>query len=82
VEHYHGLETKELDMEFVGSCIDVLENSKERTAGYGIDFGILEDGSTSLIEWNDGFALGAYDLDGEKYTHLLLSRWQELMNQK
>jgi hypothetical protein len=36
-------------------AIQTLENSGEATAGYGIDFGILRNGETTLIEWNDGF---------------------------
>ena len=48
---------------------------------YGIDFGILKNGDTALIEWNDGFALGAYELDKEVYTDLILSRWKEIMKE-
>lgn len=28
--------------------------------GYGIDFGVTDDGRTLLIEVNDGYALGSY----------------------
>lgn len=70
------------DMEFVENTIRDFENSEERTAAYGIDFGILKDGDTALIEWNDGYALGSYGLEKEIYTELIFSRWEELMNGK
>ncbi len=39
------------------------ERSGEGTAGYGLDLGVLSGGQTALVEWNDGFSLGAYELD-------------------
>lgn len=49
-------------------------------ASYAIDFGVLANGQTALIEVNDGYALGAYeDVSSEVYFDLLLSRWQQLL---
>ncbi|MFN7976011.1 MAG: ATP-grasp domain-containing protein [Acidobacteriota bacterium] len=48
-------------------------------AGYGIDFGVLADGRTALVEMNDGYGLGSYALDPDLYTDLLVARWEELM---
>jgi hypothetical protein len=59
-------------------AIGLLEASGEATAGYGIDFGVLRGGTIALVEWNDGFALGSYDLDKSLYTDLILARWCEL----
>lgn len=47
-------------------------------AGYGIDFGILSNGRTVLVEANDGYALGSYSLNSVEYTRLLEARWAEL----
>ena len=52
--------------------------SGESTAGYGVDFGVLSMGETALVEWNDGFSLGAYGLDKALYTELTVARWNEL----
>ena len=43
------------------------------------DFGLLTSGETALVEWNDAFALGSYDLDPQLYTDLILTRWEELI---
>lgn len=79
IRNYAGDEAVTLNMDEVYQAIDTLEKSDERTAGYGIDFGILSNGETALIEWNDGFSLGSYHLDKEKYTDLIIARWLELM---
>lgn len=47
-------------------------------AGYGMDFGVTEDGSTLLIEVNDGYSLGSYGLEYHAYARLLSARWAEL----
>ncbi len=50
-------------------------------AGYALDFGVLDDGRTALVEANDGWALGYYrgtcsHLD---YARLLHARWEEIL---
>ena len=47
-------------------------------AGYGIDFGILSNGETVLIEANDGYSLGSYSLNSVDYSRLIEARWAEL----
>lgn len=47
-------------------------------AGYGMDFGVTEDGRTLLVEVNDGYALGSYGLEHHAYARLLSARWAEL----
>lgn len=47
-------------------------------AGYGMDFGVTNDGSTLLVEVNDGYALGPYGLECHAYARLLSARWAEL----
>jgi ATP-grasp domain, R2K clade family 2 len=79
VRMYDGDEALKLDMDVVGKAVSDFENSGEKTTAYGIDFGVLESGETTFIEWNDGFALGAYGLDKEIYTDLLIARWEEIL---
>jgi len=59
-------------------AVDALQKSGEAPAGYGIDFGVLADGTTALIELNDGFGLGSYGLADVLYTELIVARWMEL----
>jgi hypothetical protein len=45
---------------------------------YTMDFGVLEDGSTVLIELNDAFAIGNYGLDPKTYYLFVRDRWLQL----
>lgn len=78
IQHYHGNHELTLDHKTITKAVDLLSNSCEGTAGYSIDFGVLANGKTALVEWNDGFSLGAYQLDPILYTDLLIARWEEL----
>ena len=81
VKHYAGDRSLTLNMTEVKSAIAEFELSSDRTDGYGIDFGVLANGEIALVEWNDGFALGSYGLDGNIYTDLILSRWEEILKE-
>jgi hypothetical protein len=47
-------------------------------AGYGIDFGVLIDGRTVLVEVNEGYSLGSYGLNSVEYSELLEARWMQM----
>lgn len=48
-------------------------------SAYAVDFGVLDSGTTALIELNDGFSVGAYDgVTAEVYWDLIATRWREL----
>jgi hypothetical protein len=79
IKHYWGDEGIPLNLNEVEEAIKHFETSPERTNGYGIDFDVLQNGETALIEWNDGYALGSYKLDDELYTNLIIARWEEMM---
>lgn len=49
-------------------------------AGYGIDFGVVADGRTLLVEVNEGFSLGCLGLRPRLYSQLLEARWVELVS--
>lgn len=63
---------------------DVIEKAVQdyttAPAGYGIDFGVTNDGRTLLVEVNDGYSLGAYGLSLFDYAKLLSARWAQLTN--
>lgn len=48
-------------------------------AGYGIDFGVLVEGRTVLVEVNEGHSLNPYGLDSMDSAELLEARWLQLM---
>lgn len=79
VDLYSGDASRELDLKVVEEAIRVLDTSGPAFAGYGIDFGVLADGRTALVELNDGFSLGAYAIGADAYTDLILARWEQLL---
>lgn len=71
----------------VYTCKHTLDNaildfksSEQSSEGYALDFGVLENGETALVEWNNGFAIGAYGLRPEVYCNMLIARWEEILN--
>ena len=81
MKHYDGNPTHLPDKNEIEKAVADFENSSEKTNGYSLDFGVLGNGETALIEWNDGFSLGSYRLDKELYTELILARWEEILEE-
>jgi hypothetical protein len=79
VDHYAGDASAPIDRTVVDAAVAAYADSGTAPAGYGIDFGVLGDGRTALVEANDGFALGAYHVDARSYTDVLVARWTELL---
>lgn len=82
VDHYAGDKAAHLDMRTVADALSAYRASGEAPSAYGIDFGVLETGECALVEANDGYALGAYEIAAKPYTDLLIRRWQELLRTK
>lgn len=45
---------------------------------YCLDVGVLSTGETALIEVNDGFSIGKYNMPTDIYAKVLMTRWEEL----
>jgi ATP-grasp domain, R2K clade family 2 len=80
VDHYGGDATVTLDRSIITEAITTYRSSGEAPAAYGIDFGVLATGETALVECNDGYALGAYQIAAPTYAELLFERWRELVS--
>lgn len=63
----------------IAEAVRAYRSSGEAPAAYGIDFGVLATGETALIEANDGYSLGAYQIAAAPYADVLFARWAELM---
>jgi hypothetical protein len=49
-------------------------------AAYAIDFGVLRDGRTALLDVNDGYSLGTCGCPPEISVEVLITRWTELVS--
>ena len=79
INPYHGDASVSLCEATLREAISAFTASGQAPAAYGIDFGVLDSGETALVEANDGFSLGAYGINAERYTELLFTRWEELV---
>ncbi|MEN3749561.1 ATP-grasp domain-containing protein [Sphingomonas sp. HF-S3] len=84
IDHYDGdpsvtIDRAVVERAVVERAIADLAGSGKALAGYGIDFGVLATGQTALVEANEGYALGAYGIDGDLYAALTFARWRELL---
>jgi hypothetical protein len=68
--------TKTPDFKYVN---DLVEAYEEQPIAYTIDVGILRDGSTVVIEFNDFWSIGSYGLECIDYARMLLERYQEIV---
>jgi hypothetical protein len=74
---------------YAGNCLrfpqrKFIENVFEKTKeilehhSYTIDIGVLDDGTSVLIELNDGWAIGNYGLDPKTYYLFVRDRWLQM----
>lgn len=64
------------DFNYIDKLIDNYEN---QPIAYTIDVAILKDNSTTVIEFNDFFAIGSYGLYSIDYSKMLLDRYKEII---
>jgi ATP-grasp domain, R2K clade family 2 len=79
VDCYWGNASIGLDQTVIAQALANYRCSGEAPAAYGIDFGVLSSGKTALVEANDGYALGAYQISSAAYAELLFTRWRQLI---
>lgn len=68
------------DLKIVREAVDRISKSEEALPhSYAIDFGVLHNGKTALIEMNEGYSIDSYNIDHETYGKVIHARWQELV---
>jgi len=65
------------NFEYVDKLIEVY---KEQPISYTIDVAVLKDGSMTVIEFNDFWAIGSYGLYCINYAQMLLERYCEIVS--
>ena len=75
IQFYYGDSDAKCDRNTIEAAVRAYPSMP---AGCALDFGVTIDGRTLLIEMNDGYSLGAYDLEPTLYARLLAARWAEL----
>jgi ATP-grasp domain, R2K clade family 3 len=74
VKHYRGDWSKGPDRDVVEAAVKAYQPYR----AYAIDFGVLHDGPTVVVEVNDAFALGCYGLHPIGFARMIEARWEEL----
>jgi hypothetical protein len=75
VKHYKGDWSRALDRVSVEAAVKAYRSSPR---AYALDFGVMSNGYTALVEVNDAYALGHYGLMSVLYARLIEARWEEL----
>lgn len=76
VGHYHGDPLRTPDPTLVRAAAAAWTDAP---VAYTLDFGVLADGSTALVEVNDGFSFGCYGLNPYVHARMLAARWLEMV---
>lgn len=76
----YGGDAQTPDASLIHQCVDALTKAGH-AAAYAVDFGVLRDGRTALLEVNDGYSLGTYGCPPEISVEVLITRWTELVTQ-
>jgi hypothetical protein len=74
---YQGEVFRFPDRKVIEQAIDDFDTAP---AGYGIDFGVLADGRTVLVEVNEGYSINPYGLEATDYAELLEARWVQMVS--
>jgi len=74
-KNYTGDFKKNIDYDIVDNAI---KDYKGQPISYSLDFAVTDKDETTLIEINDGFALGSYGLNPITYTKMIIDRWNEI----
>ena len=60
---------------------DMISSYKSSNCAYTLDVGVMEHGSTVLIEVNDMWAIGSYGMNAKDYTLACVRRMREIGRQ-
>lgn len=60
---------------------DMISDYKSSNCAYTLDVGVMENGTTMLIEVNDMWAIGSYGMDAKTYTLMCVRRMREIGRQ-
>lgn len=66
----------------VGVIEEVVNRLSGSLNGYAVDFGVIQEGRTIVVELNDGYSLGNYGLYSVDYCKLLMARWSQITGTK
>lgn len=78
IDHYAGDPAIALPVDAAERAVREYVVSGEAPAAFALDLGVLKSGEVALVEFNDGYSLGAYQIGGGPYLDMLEARWAEL----
>ncbi len=79
-KHYMGKWDKMIDRGVVEEAIKTF--APVAPCAYALDFGIDDDGKTTLVEFNDATSLGNYGMADLHYAEMVAARWVEIATSK
>lgn len=76
---YAGDSSLSIDLSVAQGAISLLLDEADQPKTYAIDFGVLDNGETALVELNDAYGIGAYEMDNHVLLAFLQAGWNQLV---
>lgn len=80
VRHYRGDWKIRPNVDYIEKVVKLYDHKIPLDA-YSIDFGVMSDGTTTIVEVNDSYSLGYYGLNHVSYAKMICTRWCQLTDQ-
>jgi hypothetical protein len=71
-------ENIKIDLNEVNKALQSLWDNNYKFNNFVIDFGVLDNGKTALVEMGEGYSMGAYDVDPKDYFKLVTNWFKEI----
>lgn len=75
---YGGDSLLNIDLAVAQEAIELLAGDPELPKTYAIDFGVLDSGETALVELNEAYGVGAYEMDNHVFLNFLQAGWDQI----
>jgi hypothetical protein len=75
---YGGDSSLNIELAMAQEAIELLAGDPELPKTYAIDFGVLDSGETALVEFNEAYGVGAYQMDNQVLLDFLQAGWDQL----
>lgn len=76
--YYFGDDSK-LDMDVVNKTVKILSETDYIPSAYAIDFAVIGNGKTVVLELNEGFSIDSYNCSSKNYFNVIKTRWDSFI---
>jgi hypothetical protein len=75
---YAGDPSLNVDLTVAQEAVELLAGEPDLPKTYAIDFGVLDSGETALVELNEAYGVGAYEMGNRVLLNFLQAGWDQI----